>query len=71
MQIFALFMLLGILIILLIPETKRKTLEKLADEMFDTTNYDPVNSGHTKAYTARARRSVSGKSIEIVRSRGD
>jgi PHS family inorganic phosphate transporter-like MFS transporter len=32
MQIFALFMLLGIFTTLLIPETKRKTLEELAGE---------------------------------------
>lgn len=70
MQIFALFMFLGTLTTLLIPETKRKTLEELAGEVPGTANYDPVSSGHTKAYTARARRSVSGESIEIVGSSG-
>lgn len=70
MQIFALFMLCGTLTTFLIPETKRKTLEELAGEVPGTANYDPVSSGHTKAYTARARRSVSGESIEIVGSRG-
>lgn len=68
MQIFALFMLLGTLTTLLIPETKRKTLEELAGEVPGTANYDPVSSGHTKAYTARADRSVSGESIEIIGS---
>lgn len=68
MEIFALFMLLGTLTTLLIPETKRKTLEELAGEVPGTANYDPVSSGHTKAYTARADRSVSGESIEIIGS---
>jgi len=46
MQIFALFMLCGIFTTLLIPETKRKTLEELAGEVPGTSNYDPVSSGH-------------------------
>jgi len=41
MQIFALFMLCGIFTTLLIPETKRKTLEELAGEVPGTPNYDP------------------------------
>jgi len=46
MQIFALFMLCGVFTSLLIPETKRKTLEELAGEVPGTANYDPVMAGH-------------------------
>ncbi|KAH8593814.1 major facilitator superfamily domain-containing protein [Bisporella sp. PMI_857] len=46
MQIFALFMLCGLLTTFLIPETKRKTLEELAGEVPGTPNYDPVSAGH-------------------------
>ena len=46
MQIFALFMLAGLLTTFLIPETKRKTLEELAGEVPGTANYDPVMAGH-------------------------
>lgn len=46
MQIFALFMLCGVFTSLLIPETKRKTLEELAGEVPGTPNYDPVMAGH-------------------------
>ncbi|KAA8566173.1 hypothetical protein EYC84_008775 [Monilinia fructicola] len=42
MQIFALFMFLGLLTTFLIPETKRKTLEELAGEVPGTPNYDPA-----------------------------
>ncbi|KAH8819766.1 putative inorganic phosphate transporter PHO84 [Xylogone sp. PMI_703] len=42
MEIFALFMLCGVFTSLLIPETKRKTLEELAGEVPGTLNYDPV-----------------------------
>lgn len=45
LQIFALFMLLGIFTTLLIPETKRKTLEQLAGEVPGTPEYDPVLAG--------------------------
>ncbi|KAI9816538.1 MAG: acid phosphatase pho5 [Pycnora praestabilis] len=45
MEIFALFMLCGVFTTLLIPETKRKTLEELAGEVPGTPNYDPVSSG--------------------------
>jgi PHS family inorganic phosphate transporter-like MFS transporter len=48
MEIFALFMLCGIFTSLLIPETKRKTLEELAGEVPGTPNYDPESSGHRK-----------------------
>lgn len=71
MEIFALFMLLGTLTTLLIPETKRKTLEELAGEVPGTVNYDPVSSGHSKSYTVRANRSGSAESGgEIVGSSG-
>jgi PHS family inorganic phosphate transporter-like MFS transporter len=46
MQIFALFMLLGLFTSFLIPETKRKTLEELAGEVPGTANYDPITFGH-------------------------
>ena len=46
MEIFALFMLCGLLTTILIPETKRKTLEELAGEVPGTANYDPVTAGH-------------------------
>lgn len=42
MEIFALFMLCGVFTSLLIPETKRKTLEELAGEVPGTPNYDPA-----------------------------
>jgi len=43
MQIFALFMFLGLFTTVLIPETKRKTLEQLAGEVPGTPEYDPEN----------------------------
>lgn len=43
MEIYALFMFLGIFTSLLIPETKRKTLEQLAGEVPGTPEYDPGN----------------------------
>jgi MFS transporter, PHS family, inorganic phosphate transporter len=46
MEIFALFMFCGILTSLLIPETKRKTLEQLAGEVPGTPEYDPANLTH-------------------------
>ncbi|KAA6411632.1 MAG: phosphate:H+ symporter [Lasallia pustulata] len=60
MEIFALFMLCGIFTTLLIPETKRKTLEELAGEVQGTSNYDPVSSGH------RYKSSGEGDSGEMV-----
>ncbi|KAF1988326.1 phosphate permease [Aulographum hederae CBS 113979] len=41
MEIYALFMFLGIFTTFLIPETKRKTLEQLAGEVPGTPEYDP------------------------------
>ena len=52
-EIFALFMFLGLLTTFLIPETKRKTLEQLAGEVPGTPEYDPVTAGHTTDYTER------------------
>jgi MFS transporter, PHS family, inorganic phosphate transporter len=43
MEIFALFMLCGVFTTLLIPETKRKTLEQLAGEVPGTPEFDPNN----------------------------
>lgn len=45
MEIFALFMFVGIFTSLLIPETKRKTLEQLAGEVPGTKEYDPELAG--------------------------
>ena len=45
MEIYALFMLCGIFTTLLIPETKRKTLEQLAGEVPGTPEYDPNLAG--------------------------
>ncbi|CAK4022801.1 Repressible high-affinity phosphate permease [Lecanosticta acicola] len=45
LEIFALFMLLGCFSTLLIPETKRKTLEQLAGEVPGTPEYDPELAG--------------------------
>jgi len=46
MQIYALFMFCGIFTTLLIPETKRKTLEQLAGEVPGTPEYDPETARH-------------------------
>ena len=43
MEIFAVFMFAGVLTSLLIPETKRKTLEQLAGEVPGTPEFDPDN----------------------------
>lgn len=53
MQIFALVMLLGVCTSLLIPETKRKTLEELAGEVPGTANYDPHSAGHDVSQLAK------------------
>ncbi|CDK28645.1 unnamed protein product [Kuraishia capsulata CBS 1993] len=45
MQIFALFMLLGFFTTLLIPETKRKTLEQLSEELHGEVDYSNTNRG--------------------------
>lgn len=67
LQIFALFMLLGCFTTLLIPETKRKTLEELAGEVPGTKNYDPESAGHRKeSYIATEQETHSGTSEEVV-----
>jgi PHS family inorganic phosphate transporter-like MFS transporter len=43
MQIYSAFMFAGIFTTLLIPETKRKTLEQLAGEVEGTPEFDPEN----------------------------
>ncbi|KAK1824981.1 acid phosphatase pho5 [Friedmanniomyces endolithicus] len=45
LEIYALFMLGGVFTTLLIPETKRKTLEQLAGEVPGTPEYDPNMAG--------------------------
>ena len=65
MQIFALFMFLGIFTTLLIPETKRKTLEELAGEVPGTANYDPVSSGHGTRFMTDSK-SGSGSADETA-----
>ena len=54
MEIFALFMFLGIFSSLLIPETKRKTLEQLAGEVPGTPEYDPrlARGGPAEVYAS-------------------
>lgn len=52
MQIYALFMFLGIFTTLLIPETKRKTLEQLAGEVPGTPEYDPSHGRHLRRESA-------------------
>ncbi|RDW73679.1 putative inorganic phosphate transporter 1-6 cotransporter [Coleophoma crateriformis] len=64
MQIFALFMLCGIFTSLLIPETKRKTLEELAGEVPGTPNYDPVMAGHGVGGKAYAGSDEHARSAE-------
>ena len=53
LEIFALFMLMGCFTTLLIPETKRKTLEQLAGEVPGTPEYDPEIAGHVAGGSAR------------------
>ena len=48
MEIFALFMFCGIFTSLLIPETKRRTLEELAGEVPGTAMYNAETAGHTR-----------------------
>ncbi|ORY06031.1 MFS transporter [Clohesyomyces aquaticus] len=58
MQIYAVFMFAGIFTTLLIPETKRKTLEQLAGEVEGTPEFDPDN--------VRAR--DVGKAVELAQA---
>lgn len=66
LQIYALFMLLGCLTTLLVPETKRLTLEQLAGEVPGTPQYDPVLAGGR-----HAARTDSDPSDEVAREKGD
>ena len=61
MQIFALFMLCGLLVSFLIPETKRKTLEELAGEVPGTANYDPRHGGREHSAEALSDEVSDGK----------
>ncbi|KAJ9657378.1 acid phosphatase pho5 [Neophaeococcomyces mojaviensis] len=63
MEIFALFMFCGILTTLLIPETKRKTLEELAGEVPGTPNYDPETAGHRKQSMVAADNSSGEREV--------
>ncbi|KAK5129484.1 acid phosphatase pho5 [Meristemomyces frigidus] len=60
MEIYALFMFLGIFTTLLIPETKRLTLEQLAGEVPGTPQFDPDNAGRTDTLV----RKTSDPSVE-------
>ena len=58
----------GIFTTLLIPETKRKTLEELAGEVPGTKNYDPETAGHHKesyvaADTSSGEREIGEKNV--------
>lgn len=67
MQIYALFMFCGIFTTLLVPETKRKTLEELAGEVPGTAMYDPSNVGARRSAVGSADGSHDGKEgIETV-----
>lgn len=61
-------MLLGCFTTLLIPETKRKTLEELAGEVPGTKNYDPVSAGHRDSYAAQQETS-SGSEKDAVENK--
>ena len=66
MQIFALFMLCGVGTSLLIPETKRKTLEELAGEVPGTANYDPYTAGHANRQTSIDMANASGSGSDVA-----
>ncbi|USW59204.1 Putative major facilitator, sugar transporter, major facilitator superfamily [Septoria linicola] len=66
LQIFALFMLLGCFTTLLIPETKRKTLEQLAGEVPGTSEFDPELAGRVGV-----TRSDSSEAEHISGEKGD
>lgn len=67
MEIYALFMFCGIFTSLLIPETKRKTLEQLAGEVPGTPEYDPAMGGHR--HTAGSEGSFNGESVTVEKGR--
>jgi MFS transporter, PHS family, inorganic phosphate transporter len=62
MEIYAVFMFAGVFTTLLIPETKRKTLEQLAGEVEGTPEFDPSN---VRAGTHR-KSSVDASADEII-----
>ncbi|KAK8156502.1 major facilitator superfamily domain-containing protein [Phyllosticta citrichinensis] len=66
MEIYALFMFCGIFTTLLIPETKRKTLEQLAGEVPGTPEYDPSEMNHTRAISEG---SLNGESVTVEKGR--
>ena len=58
-------MFLGIFTTLLVPETKRKTLEQLAGEVPGTPEYDPRLAGpRASAYDYEAQRKTSDSETE-------
>ena len=63
LEIFALFMFLGIFTTFLIPETKRKTLEELAGEVPGTANYDPETAGHTRKESIAAAQMANSQNM--------
>ncbi len=71
MQIFALFMLCGVFTTLLIPETKRKTLEELAGEVPGTKNYDPATAGHRDSSAGIPRDESSGEMMQESREKSN
>ena len=71
MQIFALFMLCGVFTTLLIPETKRKTLEELAGEVPGTKNYDPDMAGHRKSSVGIAQAQESDEVVEHTQEKSN
>ena len=61
----------GIITTLLIPETKRKTLEELAGEVPGTANYDPISAGHGAGYSVGQKESVAGDNSSGERNIGE
>ena len=56
-------MFLGIFSTLLIPETKRKTLEQLAGEVPGTPEYDPETAGHRRESVVQADTSSGEREV--------
>jgi PHS family inorganic phosphate transporter-like MFS transporter len=66
LEIFALFMLLGIFTTLLVPETKRLTLEQLAGEVPGTPQYDPELAGRAITRTGSNSEEEHEKGAQTV-----
>jgi len=66
LEIFALFMLLGIFTTLLTPETKRLTLEQLAGEVPGTPQYDPALAGRPVARSGSGSEEEHEKGAQTV-----